>query len=341
MLVIGLGAAHAAPTDTRRASVATRYLSSNQEADGSLPAFSPIGSTADAILSFVAARRGAGSIRDARAYLRAHSSEVDSVGEKAKVGLAWWASGRDPRDFVGRDLIEEIAALEQPDGRYGPTTPVLEHALGMLAVGTIQEPSADARTWLLEAQCRDGGWQYDEPSSETDDEHCYDGTPTDFFLSDTNTTGYAVMALGNTDAVGESPAFDHLVFFDSARDPVKGGWVYDPSFVCSGDMRPPDCSLTDANSTALVLQAYATGPDPVTVPDGAEAALRRLQYRLCGKRSGAFAYTWSDEDDDGRFTRSGPDVGATIGAIPGLLGMPFPIQPFEVTKPAPPRRPCA
>jgi hypothetical protein len=94
-----------------------------------------------------------------------------------------------------------------------------------------------------------------------------------------------------------------FAFFGTVRDPAAGGWSYAASFLS-----------TDANSTALVLQAYAAGG--LTTPHGGIAALRRLQYPACG----ALAYSWNGS------VKGDPDVGATIGAVPGLVLAPFPIQ---------------
>jgi hypothetical protein len=93
---------------------------------------------------------------------------------------------------------------------------------------------------------------------------------------------------------------------------VYGGWSYDLSFVS-----------TDANSTALVLQAYAAAH--VAAPKGGLAALRDLQYPGCG----AWAYSWSGT------SLGPPDIGATIGAIPGLLLDPLPIAHGAIRPGAP------
>src|SRR2546429_193660 len=67
-------------------------------------------------------------------------------------------------------------------------------------------------------------------------------------------------------------------FFTTLRDPQHGGWSYSGSFIA-----------TDANSTALVLQAYASALIPV--PLGGLIALRKLQHRACG----AWAYNWNGD----------------------------------------------
>ncbi|MEX0832987.1 MAG: hypothetical protein WD276_03800 [Actinomycetota bacterium] len=317
--------ARAALTNPERARRAAGYLASQQEPNGSIPAFSPIGSTADAVLSMVAANRGDRNIRRALNYLdrQVRQSNVTGIGLTAKVAMAAFAGGRNPRDFGGENLIFAIRSSEEQDGRYGVTTPVFDDALAMLALEAVGvSPSSSARDWLLDAQCTDGGWQFDEPSAVTDDQHCHDtlSPGTDFFDSDTNTTALATMAL--IEAGSAPPDVDPFVFFVDIRDSQFRGWGYTWGF-----------DTTDANSTALVIQAYAA--DGRELPMGAMAALKALQYSRCG----AFAYSWMDNGMGG-FARTGPDTGATIGGILGLLRRPFPVARRDVTRDAPEVQPC-
>ncbi len=294
----------AALSPSDRAERAAGYIASQQRANGAIPAFSPIGSTADAVVSLVAAGVGRPTIDRALDYLarKVRGGKVEGVGLQAKVALAVVAAGGDPRRFGGTNLVRAIRSTEQPDGRLGAGTAVFDQALGVLAlVAAGRAPSDASLAWLADAQCADGGWQYDEPAGAGDDEHCMSGAPDDWFASDTNTTSMAVMALQA--AGGPTPAADPLGLFAALRDADHGGWGYTWGF-----------QTTDANSTALVIQAYAAlGAD---LPAGAMRALRSLQYLRCG----AFAYTFNPDG-----SRTAPDLGATIGAVPGLLREPFPI----------------
>ena len=333
--------AGAAPTPRKRARAAIGYIVRQQESNGSIPSFSVIASTADGIVSMVAARRAPKAITNAVRYLKNNEGDVDRVGEKAKVIMALEAAGRNPRNFAGRNLVFEIRVGMQPDGRYGDLEQsyVFDQALSILALSAANgEIEGTAVAWLQDAQCDDGGWQFDLPSSASDDAHCSDKTvppPGDFTTSDTNTTSYAIQAFA---ASGQPflPPEEAYDFLDTARDPIKKGWVFAPEFACTGNQEPPACSVTDANSTALVIQALLAFDQPV--PDTARRALRSLQYPLCGQKSGAFAVTWND--DDGELKRSGPDVGATVAAVPAILGKTLPIAQAEVTEPAPKPRSC-
>ena len=285
--------ASAAPSNAVvRARTASGFLASQQKNNGSIPAFSPIGSTADAIVSLVAVKRGPATIKKGLAYLtrQTQNGNVVGVGLQAKVVMAAVAAGRDPSSFGGQDLVDAIASTERPNGRFGAGTAVFDQALAILALSAAGRTVSDkATTWLAEGQCPDGGWEYLARWTPADDDHCVsEADPgSDFFPSDTNTTSYAVQALSalGGDELANAP-FD---YFDEVRDPQFDGWGYTDGYA------------TDANSTSLVIQAFAA--DERAIPAGALAALKQLQYTGCG----AFAFTWIP--DGGGFVRSAPDPG--------------------------------
>lgn len=339
MTIAGLlaaGAAEAGPSRKRRARVAAGYLAAQQQQDGAFPGFSSLGSTADAVVSLVAARRGSDEIDAALDYLEANVADAVTLGQKAKLVLAAVAGGRDPRSFGGVDLVQPLVDSEQPrSGQYGAPTPddpfdgeVTDHTLVTLALAAAPDvdPSTQSLTWLVSTQCPDGGWQHTGPPADDENRHCFTGDgQSDFFRSDTNTTSLAVQAIAAHPHASAPLERDPLRFFRRIRDPKKGGWGY------TWNLR-----LTEANSTALAIQAFAARG--ARLPRGAMRALKKLQYRLCGKRAGAFAYTY--EKRRGRLRKTAPDAGATIGAIPGLLRRPLPVATFEVTRPVPSRRRC-
>lgn len=312
-LAFGLaGPAGAALTDQDRAERATGFIASQQKANGSFPAFSAVGSTADAVLAFVAVGAGRPQVRDALAYLESQVEQgnVSTEGLKAKVLLAWTSAGRGGRTIGGENLVRDLKAGWDD----GLVHTVYDTALTVLALRSAgADVPSSALAFLGAEQCPDGGWAYDA-FNEGEDLHCQ-LDKNDFFLSDTNTTALVVMAL---QAVAPARAARFVptpwTFFDSIRDETHGGWGYTWGF-----------DTTDANSTGLVLQAYAAaGFNP---PAGSRKALRQLQYGRCG----AFAFTWDGE------VKGAPDLGATIGAVPGLLGTAFPFaSPVEGPAPAVP-----
>ncbi len=302
------GPASAVITDPQRAHRTMAYVGAQQLANGSFPGFSAIGSTADAVLDMAATGYGAEAAAIAFLRRQVHAGHVTTIGLTAKVVMAAVAAGRDPSTFAGTNLLGHITDAERPSGRYGDAS-VFDQALAILAIRAAgQTPDAAAVTWLANAQCPDGGWQFDRPHRASENRHCHDVNDAgDFFRSDTNTTAYAVMAL---EGLGASLASGPFTFFAALRDPTYGGWGYTWGF-----------RRTDANSTALVIQAFAAHARPL--PNGAMSALRKLQYRC-----GAVAYSFTDA---GR--RTGKDVGASIGAVLGFLREPLPVTPIALGPP--------
>ena len=332
LILVG-GTASATPTrppsGKMRARIGVHYLTTQQADDGSLSAFSPVGTTADAVVSMVAARRAPDAIEKALDFLEAHADDASSVGQKAKAVMAAVAGGRNPHDFGGHDFVAEVEEAQNDEGRYGAT--VMDHVLAILAlVGAGRNVPSTAMDYLVSAQCPDGGWQFDAPKRDTEDQHCFDGSQEFDEPSNTNTTSYAVqawLALGADEPLAHDP-FD---FFKASRDPVKHGWIYNPTAHCKTGSDRSTCFVTDAYSTALVIQAYAAA-DRIA-PEKGRRALGRLQPKLCGGDAGAVSFSWSYED--GKYKRSDPDAGATIAAIPGFLQMPFPVPHLGVNKAAP------
>lgn len=331
-----------------------RYLIGRQHPNGSFPGFSPLGSTADAALAMSTAGRGRAQIDEALGYLARKVGEA-TLGQKAKIVLAAVAAGKDLSRYAGGDLVSELQATQREDGQYaseGDFSAVTTHALVSLALAAAGEPINDpAADWLAAAQCPDGGWQYDEAHQPGEDEHCFDatkdaeGNPVDFSTSDSNTTSYAVQALATHSHEVQLTA-DPFDYFPLTKDPVKGGYRYSHE-----DMQFGSPSYTDANSTALVIQAYLTCDTCDFSPP--LHALKDLEYARCGALQGAFAFTWQDVDGKLRRLPSKAEAraeksndgstvaGATIGAIPGLMLEPLPVAPQLVKRGAPDRRRCA
>ena len=339
-LFAGATPGQAAVGSRYRARMAVRYLVENQMNDGSVPGFSAVGSTADSILAFVAAKRGPGAMDDALNYLAEHEQDIDDVGEKAKVVLALVAAGAEPRDWEKRDLVAEIENAEV-NGHYGqlPASLVFDQALAILALRAAGDTVPDrVIDWLVDAQCGNGGWQFDQPSSPDDNKRCYNAgaSTTDYNVADTNTTSYVIQSLVANGGEEISLPGRPWSFLKKARDPIKRGWVFAPQFACGRNQEPPECSASDTNSTSLVIQAYTARNK--ALPAGARKALRGLQRRLCGGNAGGFAVSWID--DDGKLVKGPPDVGATVGAVLGLLEEPLPLRATSDLEPAPDARKC-
>lgn len=331
----------AATMETRKRE-ASRFVAKKQQANGSIPSFSAYAGTADAIIGLRAARYAPKVIDEAVNFLKRKQKNIVMVGEKAKVVLALVAAEKNPRSFAGRNLIAELKATLTPGGVYESLieSQVYDQALAILALrGAKVRVPRKAMAWLANAQCDDGGWQFDQPSAEGDDEHCSDPTNVaDYTGSDTNTTALAVMAF-NARPSTVPLAHDAFDFFATARDEVKGGWVYDPRSKCSSVPEPGDpyCGITDANSTSLVLQAHFA--EGAALPSGSFAALKRLQHnasdKACLANGGAFAYTW--DATEGGLRRGEPDVGATVAGLTALTRRPLPVDNTGDPRPLRPR----
>ena len=311
-----------AVTNKSRARTAAGYIARQQEDNGSIVSFSVYGSTADAIVALVAAQRGEKNIARALDFLeqRVRNGNVfndPDIGVLGKIVMAVEATGENARNFGGRNLVRRIANLERPSGRLGRGTEVYSHGLLMLALRAAdRRVPGNVSSWLGDAQCGDGGWAFDDPPGPNDAD-CDDPSDPGDFASDSNTTAVAVMALK---AAGRLDSDEAFVFFETLRDDEHGGWGYSTVFPV----------VTDANSTSLVIQAHLAAGVPL--PAGALAALVGLQVTLCGGNAGAFRFLYGDTNP--------PNRGATISATPALMKQSLPIEPFNVTKPVPPRQPC-
>jgi len=275
------------------------YLAAQQQADGGFTngfsEGSDLGTTCDAVLAIAAGGQDASAwvSDDGNSpldYLHAQvaAGAVETLGLEAKVVLALLATGQDPASFAGSDLIAELgAAYDGTTGSYGGN--VFEQALAMLALASAGEPvPPEAAGYLLDEQRDDGAWAL------------FGGTED---VGDTNTTALAVQALwatGHGDELGDALAYLHAVQNDD------GGFPY---------QNPSDYGTdTDANSTALVLQALlAAGESLDDWAPGGDGPLDALTA-LYDPDSGGFLW---------QAAVPGPNVLATAQAIPALAGYTF------------------
>jgi prenyltransferase beta subunit len=164
------------------------------------------------------------------------------------------ASGTDPHDFAGYDLVAEILGRQLEDGSF-PYTPdghqgeSNDTIFAILALSPIHEPRVTeaitaAREWVVSAQLGDGGWYYSgsSPHSEVD------------------MTGAAIEALVVAGPPTEEPALaayeeaiaDGLEYLRRSQLP-DGGFPAQPS----GERE------SNVASTAWAVQAiWAVGQNP-------------------------------------------------------------------------------
>lgn len=235
------GGVHAASRPDNDAALA--WLRAAQQPDGGFTngftEGSDLGATVEVLLAGVAADAPVGE-EAALDYLRAQveAGAVADANGLSRVVVALAALGEDPRDFAGDDLVAALLASQAPaTGQFGDS--LFGHAYALLALhhaGADVPPDALA---LLEAQrTTEGAWAlFGEADADA---------------ADTNTTALAVqtlVALGRRDvAEGALPYLRRVQNAD-------GGFPY---------QNPSDWGTdTDANSTAVVLQALLALDEPL------------------------------------------------------------------------------
>jgi hypothetical protein len=239
----------------------------------------------------------------------------DVAGTIARIILAIVATGGDPRDVGGIDLVARLEGTIQPDGRFGVQSPLYDGsyrqglALAALSVVTPRPASISpgpgqaieelpAVAWLIDQQCADGAWMAFRADTGTD---CVED-PGSWTYKDSNGAAMAVLGLV---AVGATPPVDPAPWFLSVRGD-DDGW---------GAFPPGPTTPSDANSTALVIAALeALGQTP---DDAAYDALRSFQLGASAPAAdqGAFFYQSWDLS---------PSSLATLDAVAALLAEPWP-----------------
>jgi hypothetical protein len=293
-------------------SQAISWLRAQQREDGGFGGQkSTLSETAEAIYAFVAAgvdpKELQKGYRTPLTFLAESLPEAMDVGTKAKVALAVAVAGGDPRHFGGVDLIAAIRESLSAEGAYGgPDGTLIGHTYAMLALeASLESVAPQAVSWLKERQASNGGWAWNGSQKPED--------------VDSNTTSLAVQALIGAGVSATDPTVKAALSYLRSIQNEDGGFPYQkPS---------PYGSDTDANSTALAIQAIiAAGESPSkwTTAEGKDpvAALMALQ-----NKSGAFAWQASFADDN---------FLATAQAIPALAGKPHPLRPLasQMAQPA-------
>lgn len=258
-------------------------------------AFDDAGLTADVVFALASAGLGADTAATATAWLRTQAGsytgpDLDAVfaGATAKLALVAVVMGEDPTAFGGLDLIAQLEAREQPDGRFtdesafGDFSSTLTQALAVLALTRSPgvTPSDEAVSFLLAQQCPDGGFRSDLDASDC--------------VGFVDSTGFAVQALAS---LGDR----------SAEISAAAGWL---SATQAADGSFASGEGANANSTGLAALALALAGED-TAADAARDWLRGLQDGCADDEPGAIRFDPADGGDPDR---------ATAQAIPGLTG---------------------
>ena len=241
------------------------------------------------------------------------SSGNDQPGSLARLILAAEATGLNPRNFGGSNLVARLQATMRrtgPDrGLFGVQSPTFDGAfrqglaLAALSLVRPRPPVLSGGTsiddvppvaWLRAQQCGDGSWTRIAAISLR--RASFD--PSQFTGPDTNSTALAVLGLEAVDATGGSAA---APWFTAVRSD-DGGWSF-----CGGAT-----TSADPDSTGLVLAALRA----LGTPGDDRAVTRLLQFQFGpgapGADRGAF---WFPPFDASPPT---PSLLATNDALLGL-----------------------
>jgi energy-coupling factor transport system substrate-specific component len=168
LILAALSVSIPSPSSARAAGVpsATTWLIAQQNADGGFGASPGEDSGAEitcwAMLGLEAAGRNPLDVSTAGKtpvdYLRATVDQETSPGDLSRTVLALEGAGVDPRNFGGRNLIQDLLDRRRSNGSYEGwpnSTAFAIIALRQAGVAGGLEGSAD---WLRKVQGEDGGW---------------------------------------------------------------------------------------------------------------------------------------------------------------------------------------
>ena len=311
VLVLALGSA---PLTLADGSGAVAWLKAQQNADGGfgIPS-SSLGATADVLLAVASTGESAiGWTRDGKtplAFLEANVELAVKAGDTSKLILALIASGWNPRDLGGIDLIAKLEGMIGQDGKIGTEADFInEHCYAMIALSSAgRAMPAAAVDYLLARQIADGTWSWNGGTTAGS--------------GDNNTAAMAVIALMAADVPADHPQVQKTLQHFKAQQNADGGFPY---------VKPsPYGTDSDSNSTAVVMWAVkAAGQDPAGVDwkyqgqDG-HSALDRM--RAFQNASGAFR--WQD-------AIPADNLASTVQALVALELKTLPFATMDVGTPA-------
>ncbi len=156
---------------------AKQWLVSVQNEDGGFGSSpedrSGVEMTAWAMLGLEAAGRNphdvARGANDPVTFLRAHVGQLRNPGDLSRTILALLGAGADPRQFGGRDLVEELRGFRFDNGSYERWPNWTAYAVIALRAADSAGGTEKSLEWLRNVQNDDGGWG-NQPGSRSDAE---------------------------------------------------------------------------------------------------------------------------------------------------------------------------
>lgn len=251
------------------------------------------GVTIDAVLALAATGTGPGEAAAATAAVEKHLDDYLGpsfgptelyAGPVAKTALLAMTMGEDPQEFAGRDLLDDLAALQTPDGRYADRTAYTDtsntftQGLALTAlVRAGEDPPPTGVDFLLDQQCDDGGFRLFVESPDC--------------TSDPDATALATIALLALDQPAAARGLDYLAGRMDADGGIGGG---------------VGAESANTNSTGLAATAFAAG-GRAAERERANAFVARLQLGCSAPAAarGAIAY---DADAYAALVAAGADA---------------------------------
>lgn len=283
-VVFPFSAAQAASGLDEAAEQARTYLLELERKQGTLSPWSYV--------ALAASGEPLNATRVSRAVERLESEETTAC---CLLILTLLASGQDPYNFRGRNLVARLQAAQLPGGKFsdhlqeGGERLVNAHVWAVLALKAAAAPIPDpeaARRWLAGQQHEDGSFYWDARERKT---------------SDVDTTGMALMALAALGETPDSPVVQKAVRYLKSVQLSGGG------FESWGAENAESCS-------AAILGLVAAGLDP-RGPDfqkpGGDPVTALLRFQLPG---GAFEHVKG----------GGPNEMATQQALLALTAVRWP-----------------
>lgn len=251
------------------------------------------GVTIDAVLALAATGTGPAEAAAATAAVEKHLDDYLGpsfgptelyAGPLAKTALLAMTMGEDPHDFSGRDLLDDLAALQTAEGRYADRTAYTDtsntftQGLALTAlVRAGEDPPATGVDFLLDQQCGDGGFRLFVESPDC--------------TSDPDATALATIALLALDQPAAAKGLDYLAGRMDADGGIGGG---------------VGAESANTNSTGLAATTFAAGGRAAD-RERANAFVARLQLGCSAPAAarGAIAY---DADAYAALVAAGADA---------------------------------
>jgi Squalene-hopene cyclase C-terminal domain/Prenyltransferase and squalene oxidase repeat len=318
------------PTNQARLDRTIRYLQEAQNLDGGFGGASGKES-GQGFSAWVALALAAGGInprcQERQGGVDAYSFLVDHFHEGVEEEISWPnvpttaferelmvvnASGTDPHDFAGYDLVDETLGRQLPDGSFpyvpGGRGEMNDTIFAIVALAPVQEPAAQvaiqrAADWLIGQQDDDGGWSWEVKGGRTE----------------ADMAGAAIQALRAAGRSGTEAEQKALQYLRDMQNP-DGGF---PEF--------PGETESNVASTAWAVQGiWAAGQGPETWIKGGTDP---LSYMASLQQPDGHIRWKANQDLNG--------VWMTAYVAPAFAGQawPIPSSPCDPTQPTAPPQP--